>query len=317
MAETQNIGEMAKIMSEDIFSYFGWSKSKPEDQNWKCEDLEHNKKTHPADVVFHYNDPYTNTLNFIHTDLKSFSESTLEKLDLESTLTSLSMQVQCAEISDEWQKLYSGQETDYRIHGMLFIYNHDGQYTKSFTSKLQKVPSNIFNLPKQSKIYVLDPNDIFWLNNVASHIGKLLERKVLTENYTFFYPQRKDQATIGSSKSATIDLLKSPFFIIEDKEKSCKVIFYRPSGEEVDEFIYLIDYLRHHQILEQGNSIKIFQLEQDQFAPTNFTTAISKCKNILNIKEPNLIELLDSIEHQKIKRFTTEFSELEIGMGIR
>lgn len=33
MAETQNIGEMAKIMSEDIFSYFGWSKSKPEDQN--------------------------------------------------------------------------------------------------------------------------------------------------------------------------------------------------------------------------------------------------------------------------------------------
>ena len=30
MAETQNIGEMAKIMSEDIFSYFGWSKSKPD-----------------------------------------------------------------------------------------------------------------------------------------------------------------------------------------------------------------------------------------------------------------------------------------------
>lgn len=71
------------------------------------------------------------------------------------------------------------------------------------------------------------------------------------------------------------------------------------------------------QILEQGNSIKIFQLEQDQFAPINFTTAINKCKSILNIKEPNLIELLDSIEHQKIKRFTTEFSELEIGMGIR
>lgn len=98
----------------------------------ECEDLDHNKKTHPADVVFHYNDPYTNTLNFIHKRLEKFYAKYTEKLDLESTLTSLSMQVQCAEISDEWQKLYSGQETDYRIHGMLFIYNHDGQYTKSF-----------------------------------------------------------------------------------------------------------------------------------------------------------------------------------------
>ena len=317
MAETVNIGEMAKILSEDIFSYFGWAKSKIEDQNWKCENIEHNKKTHPADVVFKYNDPYTDTLNFIHTDLKSFAESTLENLELENVLDSLSMQVECAEISDEWQKLYSEQNNDYKINGMLFIYNHDGNYKKTFTNKFSKIPPRIFKTPKNSRIYVLDPNDIFWLNNVATHIGKLLEKDIITNEYSFFYPQRKDQATLGTSKAATIDLLKSPFIIIEDKTMNTSVVFYRPEGDEIDEFVYLIDYLRHHQILVSGNSIKIFQLVQDKFAPANFESDITKCKGLLNIKNPELIDLLDKIELQKIKKFTTECSEIEIGMGIR
>lgn len=317
MAETQNIGEMAKILSEDIFVYFGWKKCKPEDVNWKCENDEHNKKTHPADVVFYYNDPYTNTTTYIHTDLKSFSESTLKNLELDDVLESLSMQVECAEISEGWQKIYSEQNIDYKINGMLFIYNHDNNYHKSFTSKYSKVAKNIINTPKNSKIYVLDPNDIFWLDNVTTHISKLIEKGILSKNYSFFYPQRKDQATIGNSEAATIDLLKSSFMIIEDKVKGLSIIFYRPDGSEVDEFVYLIDYMRHHQIIESGKSIKIFQLEQDQFASTNFENAVKKCKSILNIKDPDLLELLDSIEHQKIKRYATQFSEIEIGMGIR
>ncbi|MEW5971373.1 MAG: hypothetical protein AB1706_16105 [Pseudomonadota bacterium] len=317
MAETQNISEMAKILSEEIFNYFRWNKSKPEDINWKCENDEHTKKTHPADVVFYYDDPYTNTRIYIHTDLKSFSESTLEKLDLDDVLESLSMQVECAEISEEWQKLFAEENIDYKIHGMLFIYNHDNNYTKSFTSKYKKVSRNIIKTPKSSRVYVLDPNDIFWLDNVATHMSKLLEKNVITSDYTFFYPQRKDQATIGNSKAATIDLIKSPFLIIEDKVKNTSIIFYRPDGSEVDEFVYLIDYLRHHQILESGNSIKIFQLDQDKFAPTNFVNAIKKCESILNIKDPNLLLLMNSIEHQKIKKYTSQFSEIEIGMGIR
>lgn len=227
------------------------------------------------------------------------------------------MQVECAEISEEWQKLYSEQNNDYKIHGMLFIYNHDGAYTKSFTNKFNKIPPNLFTIPKNSQIYVLDPNDIFWLNNVAIHIGQLLLKKIITDEYTFFYPQRKDQATLGSSKAATLDLLKSPFMIIEDTHTKNSIVFYRPEGEEVDEFVYLIDYLRHHQILESGTKIKIFQLIQDKFSATNFETAKKKCEELLNIKNPELIELLNDIELKKINKFVTEFSELEIGMGIR
>jgi hypothetical protein len=317
MAETSNIGKMAALLSEELFNYFGWKKCTFEDLNWKCENAEHEKSTHPADVVFYYNDPYTNTVTYIHTDLKSFSESTLSNLNLSEVLQSLSMQVECSEISEEWQTLYLEGASDYKVHGLLFIYNHDNKYIKPLTSKFGKVSNISISTPKNSRLYVLDPSDIYWLNNIALHLSRLLQKKQISEEYTFFYPQRKDQATIGNSKAATIELLKSPFIILEDKKLKKVIIFYRADGEEVDEFVYLIDYIRHHQLLDIDNKISIFQLEQNNFAPANFKNAIRKCEKLLNIKDPDLKDLLNNIDIEKIKHFTTEFSEIEIGMALR
>ncbi|CAM4294560.1 hypothetical protein [Acinetobacter pragensis] len=317
MAETSNIGKMAALISEELFNYFGWEKCTFEDLNWKCENAEHEKNTHPADVVFYYNDPYTNTVTYIHTDLKSFSESTLSSLNLNEVLQSLSMQVECSEISEEWQTLYLEGASDFKVHGMLFIYNHDNKYIKSLTSKFNKVTNISINTPKNSRLYILDPSDIYWLNNIALHLGRLQHKKQISSDYTFFYPQRKDQATIGNSKAATIELLKSPFIILEDKTLKTVIIFYRAEGEEIDEFVYLIDYLRHHQLLDIESKITIYQLEQCAFAPANFKNAIRKCESLLNIKDPDLKDLLNKIDIQKIKHFTTEFSEIEIGMALR
>lgn len=317
MAETKNIGEMATLISDELLANFRWEKCKPQDVNWQCENDEHEKKTHPADVVFFYKDPYTNTKTYIHTDLKSFSESTLTNLELCPVLESLSMQVECAEISENWQSLFTESNSDFNVHGLLFVYNHDNKYIKSLTSKFKNLPSLNINTPKNSRLYVLDPNDIFWLNNISIHISKLIQKKTITEEYSFFYPQRKDQATSGTSISATIDLLKSPFIIIEDKKTNKVIIYYRPEGSEVDEFVYLIDYLRHHNLIEEGLDIHIYQLEQDALAPINFENAKRKCENILNIRDPKFLDLLNKITHKKINSFTTEFSELEIGMDIR
>ncbi|HRM30658.1 MAG TPA: hypothetical protein PLH48_09030 [Acinetobacter johnsonii] len=191
------------------------------------------------------------------------------------------------------------------------------KYIKPLTSKFGKVSNISISTPKNSRLYVLDPSDIYWLNNIALHLSRLLQKKQISEEYTFFYPQRKDQATIGNSKAATIELLKSPFIILEDKKLKKVIIFYRADGEEVDEFVYLIDYIRHHQLLDIDNKISIFQLEQNNFAPANFKNAIRKCEKLLNIKDPDLKDLLNNIDIEKIKHFTTEFSEIEIGMALR
>lgn len=317
MAETKNIGEMANILSSDLFNTFRWKKCAPQDINWKCENLEHNKATHPADVVFYYNDPYTNTCTYIHTDLKSFSHNTLSNLDLNPVVESLSMQIECAEISEQWQSHFAGEDSDFNVHGLLFIYNHDNKHIKPLTSKYSKVLQANLNSPKNSRLYILDPNDIFWINNVHLHIEKLQFKKVISENYLFFYPQRKDQATIGNNKSATIDLLKSPFIIIEDDSKNIVIVYYRPSGDQIDEFVYLLDYLRNKSLIDEEKEIHIYQLDQNELAASNFKNAIRKYETLLQIKDPKFLDILESIKHQKITQFTTEFSELEIGMEIR
>lgn len=317
MAETSNISKMANLISEEIFSVFNWEQCKALDQNWECVDLEHDKQTHPADVVFYYLDPYTNIKNYVHTDLKSFSKSTIENLDLSPVIESLSMQVECSENSPEWQKLYTTENDNFIVHGMLFLYNHDNQYIKPLTSKLTNINTKVINIPRHSKIVVFTPADIHWLHNIANYIIYLKGTKKLSDNYTFFYPQRKSQATIGQSKYATLEVLTSPWIIIEDiSPKKVKTIsvFYRPSGEEEDEFKYLLDYLRQNSHLEEDNIINIYQLDQNQFAPTIFEKAVDEYIKALNIVDNILIEVIKNIQLIKINNIKSEFSELEIGM---
>ena len=145
MGETNNISLMANLISDEIFSVFNWVSCPALDQNWVCVEVEHEKEKHPADVVFYYFDPYTNIKNYIHTDLKSFSKSTIENTDLDEIIKSLSMQVECSENSPEWQKLYSTEQDNFVVHGMLFIYNHDNQYLKPISGKIANIDTNLIN----------------------------------------------------------------------------------------------------------------------------------------------------------------------------
>jgi hypothetical protein len=319
MGETSNISKMANLISDEIFSVFNWETCGALDQNWECVEIEHEKEQHPADVVFHYNDPYTNIKNYIHTDLKSFSKSTIENTDLTEIIESLSMQVECSENSSEWQKLYCSDQDNFIVHGMLFIYNHDNQYIKSITGKINNIDTNKINIPRHSKIVIFTPADIYWLHNIANQMIYLKGTKKLSDNYNFFYPQRKSQATIGKSKYATIEVLTSPWIIIEDEIKGTKSvnIFYRPLGEEENEFKYLLDYLRQNNLLEENSKINIFQLEQHKFASTVFDKAKENYIYNLNISDEILINIIKNTTLSKINNIKSSFSEVEIGMKER
>lgn len=60
MPETGNIEEMAKQVSREIFSIFGWKSDGPMDHDWECvSPVKHDVTTHPSDLVLHYDDPYS------------------------------------------------------------------------------------------------------------------------------------------------------------------------------------------------------------------------------------------------------------------
>jgi len=77
MSETGNIEELAKLVSNDIFKWFKWKTCALKDADWKCVIDDHKKRTHPADVVFYYDDPYSGNVIYLNTDLKSYKKGSI------------------------------------------------------------------------------------------------------------------------------------------------------------------------------------------------------------------------------------------------
>ncbi|ENK6377251.1 hypothetical protein N3K59_01625 [Acinetobacter baumannii] len=266
MAETEAIGKMAELISEDIFQHFRWSRIGSKNLNWDCVKItEHKKevtKTHPADVVFCYKDPYTENTIFMHTDLKSYGKNTIASKDFTSVLKSLAQQIDCAEVSESWKEKFLKANTNYIIHGLLFVYNHNSNADISLINKLSAIKPKAIQLQSNKRIFVFDPIDIGWLIDVSNGISQLCFKSKIEKDYCFFYPQKTFQGVDGFEESATVELLKSNVIILKSSKRSRSLnlkVFYRGRGETIEEFQYLLDYFRHNQFLEHiEDRIEIF-----------------------------------------------------------
>lgn len=301
MSETVNIGEIANKISEDIFKFFRWQSHPKRDDNFKCtnsdhkiknkpvkvsaensEEDENNKKTHPGDVLFFYQDPYLGSRVYLHTDLKSYAKETISRQKIRSAIESLAMTIDCARNSDEWRRLYSvPDDCNHEVRGLLFVYNHDGNYQKKFSEAIKT--TDLSTIPVAPNVYVhfLGPEDISRLYTITNDIVRLQHAEVLPKEYSFYYPDLvmwRNQEGIFN-QPATIESLTAPYFIInykkQDSENMDYLIYYNRSGESVDEFEYFLDSLSRYQMLEPGKkiSVRLVSKTTDQNFLSNFYAA--------------------------------------------
>lgn len=324
MAETSNIAKMAEKLSKELFAEFQWERMDPTDTNWPCEDSDkHNAKTHPSDVVFYYEEPYTQARTYINTDLKSYAKGTISTSSVRAAIESLARALSCAEKSNDFKKLFLHDHVSTEICGMLFIYNHDGEYDKDFRSVLSQVSQQKLDIPSKSKIVVLGPSDIFWLSNVRNEIAvmrggsnEIPDR----EHCRFYYPHlvRKKNVQLDRAKAATLEMLTAPWIImsfINPKKQNQKgyVVFLRRRGESIDEFLYLIDYLMHYQILIDNTEVMIKILDPDPNAAAYFSKARTQYVDQAEGGQA-MKERLELIKFGQINHVKTSFSEIELGM---
>lgn len=322
MGETAHIAEMASKLSNEIFSEFLWERTGPTDQNWPCEEKAHNRKTHPSDVVFFYDNPYSLSRTYVNCDLKSYSSGTIKAGAIGAAIESLAQAVNCAEKSKEWQKLYLHEHVAPEICGLLFVYNHDGQYDKEFHHLLLDADPDVTALPKKSKIIVMGPDDIFWLSNVSYEINSMRGKQLVPSRDAckYFYPHlvRRKKVQIDRARAANLEMLTGPWIILSYPLPGLKpgegfVVFYRSKGDTVQEFLYLIDYLLHYQVMVSQNHVRIKTLGADPRAKAQFQKAVDEyvdqCENGDEMKN-----LLNRIEFSSITQVQTQFSEVEIGM---
>lgn len=329
MAETSKIAQMAMKLSEEVFSEFFWTKVGPEDQNWPCEEKEsHGVETHPADVVFYYDEPYSLKRTFVHCDLKSYAKGSISADTVHGAIKSLAKQVACAEKSESWRSLYMHGNVTPDVFGMLFVYNHDGGYDKDFTSHIHSIKDKDLMLPKGSRIVVLGPYDIFWLDNVRFDIRQLRgsagpSALPSAQHCKYFYPQLDGRANLQPDKAraATLEMLTSPWIVLEYRHGQNQsyrgvIVYYRRSGNTEEEFMYLLDFLRHYQVLEDATKIEVRALEADAAAAARFQKAKQRYVEGLGDagNATELAEKVKSIGYTRMTQVVSDFSAIDIGM---
>lgn len=322
MSETENISRLAEIVSKDLFGWFKWHKAKPTNENWECVINHHSKNTHPSDVVFYYDDPYSGDTQYVNTDLKSYAAKSITKGSIETALTSLALSVECANVSQSWQdKFLMSDEAFGQVSGLLFIYNHDDQYDLDFSSRLEQVDFSAVKIAEDNFITVMGPDLIRRLNDIVQDIKSLVASDELPrkEGYTFFYPDLIRARRSGDEwdKPATLQSLTAPWLIIKHRKTNDQpegfLIYYNLKGDTVEEFIYLIDAMSHYQMFSGDLGIRIRFTESDHNASQNFEKAKHEYLRMWGDDEGRQKQM-SKIEVRKIDQFARMFNPMEIGM---
>lgn len=330
MAETANIAAIAEKLSGELFAEFFWRRTGPMNENWACEKHEHHKvQTHPSDVVFHYDEPYARQRTYVNCDLKSYAKSSITTSAMRGAVESLAKQVACAEISQEWREKFVHNGVTPAISGLLFVYNHDGEYDKDFRKHLKDIPATKLDLPRGSKLVVLGPEDIFWLDNVRYEICQMRGRRTGgdplpdPEHCKYFYPQlvRRKNLQLDHAKAATLEMLTSRLIVLEyvrpnAQDRKGVVLFYRGKGATAEEFTYLLDYLRHFQLLQEDIDIEVKLLDASPVAQAMFHKSVQSYVDGLSAGDTRspLAERVNMIQYKRMTQVLTRFSDLELGM---
>lgn len=350
--ETANIGAMAEKISDEIFKWFKWELVGTTNQNFSCikkEEHQNSTGNHPTDVVFRYFDPYLNRFVYFNTDLKSYAAGSITPTSMRNALVSMARSIDCAESSSEWQERYCYSGGNAEVRGLLFVYNHDGNYDQHFYDvfsgkrhKKSKQKSkdvetergiNIANLPikKGQKIHIVEPRVISYLKSIITDIKALCFEKIIPQdNFQYYYPDLILHKVNGDPNNmpATIEALTGPFFIIKHgpvveysqggKEKLINnggyIIYYNGEGRNELEFIYIFDTLSKFQLLDGKSNIRIRLVNENRYIEVNSVYEKSKHSYAREWGFDDYKKsIIDNIDFHIVDIFNYRFSDVEIG----
>lgn len=332
MGETVNIGTMAEKLSQELFEVLGWKLTGTTNINWECcETDKHKLKTHPADAVWYYDDPYSNTRTYILADLKSYGKASITPKKIQDAIVSLSKAVACAEKSSKWkEKFLVDCARVNQVNGMLFVYNHDGEYDKDFGRLLKGVQTaEVLFLPQNRNLIVLGPKDICELNSIVTHIKTLgydrSDPRILEKS--FFFPELKlSRKMIPSgdqwNNAAPLSYLISKLIALKTREKGESGayndlhIYYRGKGTTTEEFLYLIEYIRRFQQMQTATGniyVNFVSMESMEGVASLYERAKNEYSEVSGVKK----EQLSKIKFTTLTNFSRRYCEDEIGMELR
>lgn len=265
MAETGPTAKAAEEISEKLLKVFGWELHPALNHDFDCATEAHGKNTHPCDAVFQYLDPTDGCTVLIHTDLKSYAKGTITPSNLRAAVVELALATDCTRRSRIWQEKH-GRDGRVRYVGMLFVYNHDGEFDKDFLGMLDNESLTSVSIPPRTQVHVIGPEVINRLGTIAADIQSR-DYELAKANGTapgacrFFHPHRVDQhSVLPYSEIAPIETFSGPWMIVQTASGSSQLrydVYPSFDGGDQDEFVYLFDYLFRIQLVQPKTRITI------------------------------------------------------------
>lgn len=333
MGETINISTVANKISHEIFSVFHWTLHPRQEANFECVLPHHvsasgkQKDAHPEDVIFHYFDPYLGKRIYLHTDLKSYSKSSIQTKKVREALHSLAWAVECAHLSSDWKdKFVTDKSEPYEVRGMLLVVNHDNLAQDKFTKCFKSIAKTNIPVAQSQILHVLSPERITDLYAVACDIKLEMQSKRLSANYRFFYPDLvlwKRHIADDERTGATLETLMSPYFIVRHDEirengervlQRGSVVYYARPGSTFEEFVYLLDSLLRYQLVNSKEQVRIrvFCKEPSPHLHSNFERAKNWYCSEWGF-EASRAEEIQAITVETISRLSPNYSPDQIG----
>lgn len=333
MVETASTAKIAENESKAMLSFFKWKTYSDtlENNDYLCQDIERHfpdgkYDKHPLDLVFSYIHPYTGKEIFFYSDLKSYSCASLSPGKMREALKSIGQSIACARDNEQWRIDFSNPDFSGEVRGLLFLLNHDGDYSQDILAKLNVVAKfepdihkgsrntlNVENLsidPNQF-VHIMDPTVIVYMQTIRKDITSLrgqLKFPFGEKNYYFYFPNLELHRTQGKEIEfpATVEVLCGPYLIIGNfaveqnnpdtgepiKFKPNFIVYYRLNGGTHEEFLFLIDQLSRYQMFNNGKKVNIRQvhLNPDENAEKNFNNALIEYNKTWSVNGLNPIE---------------------------
>ena len=330
MAETANIARIAEQVSRDLFEVFNWNRIKITNCNWKCIDpVRHStgSGTHPTDVVWHYEEPYETKRTYIQADLKSYACKSISRAAIQASLRNLAMAVECAPDSPEWRNYFWMEEScPSQVVGLLFIYNHDGDFDSDFSFLMQEpIDGPSFKMKAGTRIMVMGPRMIWELCSIALDIKQFPAEYGLGLQWVPFYPEGRLRQfrrfteiscipmTVDALFSNVISFKVKPFDYQGDYQDLH--VYYRGPGETKEEFLNLVDSFFRDQTIETAGKIVIHHVSSkspNDAAVLNFERACNEIASLYNVGNKKL----ESLEFETLSLTKPGFTATEIGMRL-
>jgi hypothetical protein len=116
-------------------------------------------------------------------------------------------------------------------------------------------------------------------------------------------------------------MLTSPWIVFEYKHgpnlvQRGVIVYYRRSGETEEEFMYLLDFLRHFQVMEDASKVEVRSIATDAAATARFQKAKQRYIESLgdNGHSTELAGKVNAIGYSKLTQVVTKFSSVNLGM---